>query len=351
ALHPADAPPDRLSDWGVVLADGQVFEFNAGVVPYDLNTPLFTDYALKLRTVWLPDGSLAEYDEEGALDFPVGTILSKTFHYEKAGDWNLNSFRVVRSDRESLLDAEGRFDLDDIVLIETRLLVHYEEGWKAFPYVWNDAQTEATLEIAGDYREMELVSADGSGKFPYIVPDANQCAGCHAPNLETQALSPLGPKAWQLNRPYAWWGGEHSQLEYWQANDMLQGLGNAPPSAARWSKPGDATLEQRVKAYLDVNCAHCHNVAGPADTSALHLNIEAPIDAHYGVCKTPVAVGRGSGGHTYDLVPGHPDESIMVFRMEHSDPAIAMPELGRSVVHTEGVRLIRDWISQMNGEC
>jgi hypothetical protein len=164
-------------------------------------------------------------------------------------------------------------------------------------------------------------------------------------------MSPLGPKAWQLNRPYAWWGDEGSQLEHWSNNGMLNGLRDMAPSASRWSDPDSGTVEQRTKAYLDVNCAHCHNLVGPADTSALHLDIDAPIDAHYGVCKTPVAVGRGSGGRTYDLFPGRPDESIMMFRMEHTDPAIAMPELGRSVVHTEGVQLVRSWISQLNGEC
>jgi uncharacterized repeat protein (TIGR03806 family) len=351
ALHPADSIPARLSEWNVVFADGRSFKLNEGVVPYDLNTPLFTDYALKMRTVWLPEGGVINYDEEGALDFPVGTIITKTFHYEKAEGWTPKSFRVVRADRESNLDEEGRLDLDDIVLIETRLLVHFDDGWQAFPYVWNDAQTEATLEIAGDYREMELVGRDGSERFPYVVPDANQCSGCHAPNLTTKDLSPLGPKAWQLNRPYAWWGKAGTQLEHWSANGMLAGISDNTPAGARWTDPGDATLEQRVKAYLDANCAHCHNPVGPADTSALHLNIEAPIDAHYGICKTPVAVGRGSGGRNYDLYPGRPDESITIFRMEHTDPAIAMPELGRSVVHTEGVQLVRSWISQLNGEC
>jgi hypothetical protein len=110
-------------------------------------------------------------------------------------------------------------------------------------------------------------------------------------------------------------------------------------------------LQQRAKAYLDVNCAHCHNAAGAADTSALHLNIDAPVDRLFGICKTPVAVGRGSGDRSYDIFPGRPDQSIVTFRMEHSDPAIAMPELGRSVVHVEGVRLIRDWISSLNGDC
>ena len=75
------------------------------------------------------------------------------------------------------------------------------------------------------------------------------------------------------------------------------------------------------------------------------------MDRHFGICKTPVAVGRGSGDRPYDIYPGNPDESILVYRMEHSDPAIAMPELGRGVVHAQGVALIRDWIAALPGEC
>lgn len=350
-LHAAEEIPAKLSAWNLVFANGRSFEINEGVVPYDLNTPLFTDYALKFRTVWLPDGASAVYDEDGALEFPVGTIISKTFHYEKAPGWSNEDFRVVRADRESLLNEERQLDLDNIVLIETRLLVHYADGWKAYPYVWNDTQTDAALEIAGDARRIELVGAAGVESFTYVVPDTNQCGGCHTPDHTAKALSPLGPKAWQLNRAYAWWGEQGTQLEHWAQHGMLSGLRTSPPAGVRWSDPGEATLEQQAKAYLDSNCAHCHNPRGAADTSALHLNIEAPIDTYYGVCKTPVAVGRGSGGRSYDIYPGRPDESIVTFRMQHTDPDIAMPELGRSVVHSEGVRLVIDWISNMNGEC
>ncbi|MGA8204153.1 MAG: hypothetical protein WB812_06500, partial [Woeseiaceae bacterium] len=84
---------------------------------------------------------------------------------------------------------------------------------------------------------------------------------------------------------------------------------------------------------------------------ALDLSLAAPVGRHLGICKPPVAVGRGSGGRSYDIYPGRPDESIIVYRMEHSDPDIAMPELGRSAVHAEGVAAVREWIAGMNGSC
>jgi hypothetical protein len=157
-------------------------------------------------------------------------------------------------------------------------------------------------------------------------------------------MRPLGPKAWQLNRPYAWWGDAVNQLQHWTETGLLQGGPAELPAVP-------VTAEWRVRAYLDANCAHCHNPIGAADTSALHLNIESPVDRHYGVCKTPVAVGRGSGDRPYDIYPGRPDDSILLYRMQHADPAIAMPELGRSAIHAEGVAMVRAWIAAMPGEC
>ena len=350
-MHPAHNPPDRLSDWGVVLGDGRYFELNESVVPYDLNTPLFTDYALKLRTVWLPDGAAARYNDTRELEFPIGTIISKTFHYEKSASFGPANFEVVKADRESTLDADGRLDLDDYVLIETRLLINYSDGWRALPYVWNDTQDEAFLELAGDVRSISLVDQDGTADIAYVVPDANQCGGCHKPDHTAQEMRPLGPRAWQLNRDYAY--AEHSmnQLEHWVSSGLLDHVPDTAPTGASWQNPGDASLEDRAKAYLDANCAHCHNADGPADTSALDLSISAPVDRGYGLCKPPVAVGRGSGDRPYDIYPGRPDDSILVYRMEHSDPAIAMPELGRTSVHREGAALIREWISGLPGAC
>jgi uncharacterized repeat protein (TIGR03806 family) len=343
SLHAADSPPALLSEWGVLLASKKRLQLNDGVTPYELNTPLFSDYALKLRTVWMPEGKRAQYDDGQEFDFPHGTIISKTFYYRKAGDWSVDNFRVDVGEAAPAR-ADAAVDLDQYVLIETRLLVRYADGWRGYPYVWNAAQSDATLEIAGDVRAIELAGATASQHINYVVPDANQCSGCHTPNHSAAELRPIGPKAWQLNRGYAWWGDSTSQIEHWLSSGLL----HAAPAMA---EAEFTTLEQRSRAYLDVNCAHCHNPQGAADTSALHLNIDAPLGRNLGVCKTPVAVGRGSGDRPYDIYPGRPEDSILVYRMQHTDPAIAMPELGRSAVHAEGVALISDWIAAMSGEC
>ncbi len=349
-LHPADSPPTLLSAWGLMSVNGSSLVLNGGVMPYELNSPLFSDYALKLRTVWTPRDTIAVYNDDRELDFPVGTVISKTFLYEKLTERD-GLLYVRRKDGEATLENDGSLDLNSHVLMETRLLVRYDDGWRALPYVWNASQDDATLEIAGDQRDIVLVQGDTDEHITYIVPDANQCAGCHVTDHTAKELRPIGPKAWQLNRPYSWWGNSESQLANWAAIGVVGGYNGTAPEGVRWSAPGDATLEQRARAYLDANCAHCHNSRGAADTSALHLNIDAPLDRLYGICKTPVAVGRGSGDRPYDIYPGRPHDSILVFRMQHSDPAIAMPELGRSAVHAEGVKVISDWIAAMNGDC
>ena len=346
-LHPADNFPQSLNDWHLMQSDGSHLWLNDTVLPYDLNTPLFSDYALKLRTVWMPDGMAASYNDVRELDFPVGTILSKTFHYQYSDDGNLQKL-----DSEATLEADGSLSLEKHRLIETRLLVRYKDGWTALPYVWNDAQTDATLEIAGAQFGFLFSADDGNQEsFTYIVPDMNQCAACHVTDNTRKEVKPLGPKARQLNREFAYVSGTANQLEFWAASNRLTGLATTIPDNARWAERGNEDTDDLARAYLDVNCAHCHNPQGAADTSALILTFDAEVDREFGVCKPPVAVGRGSGDRPYDIYPGKPDESILLYRMQHDDPAIMMPELGRTTSHAEGVAVIRRWITALSGDC
>ena len=119
------------------------------------------------------------------------------------------------------------------------------------------------------------------------------------------------------------------------------------PKLAIWNDSNSGTLHERAMAYLDVNCGHCHNPTGPANTSGLNLIAEQPADLNLGIKKAPVAAGKGSGGFSYSIEPGKPEESIMVYRMESTDPGAMMPELGRRLIHEEGVELIKKWIKEM----
>ncbi|KRF02003.1 hypothetical protein ASG87_10945 [Frateuria sp. Soil773] len=353
AFH-AEGRPTTLAEWHVVEARGGKLELNDGVVPYDLNTPLFTDYAHKLRTIWMPKGTTAKYHPTDTFDFPVGTVISKTFYYPRASGGQPGD--VMRTGDYSHDFAGEGLDLSKVHLVETRILVHRQDGWAAIPYVWNEAQTEATLARTGAVLPLTLVD-DASGQparedFNYVVPDESQCQSCHAQDWIDRRVHPIGPKARHLNKDYHYAGGDENQLAHLAKLGYLGGL-PAPaeiPRDANWEDP-HAPLDARARAYLDINCGHCHNANGAANTTGLTLDYGTPEDRHLGICKPPTAAGQGTGDHFFDIVPGQPDESILPYRLASKEPGVMMPEIGRSTVHREGVALIKAWIAAQSGSC
>ncbi|MFC7335395.1 SO2930 family diheme c-type cytochrome [Rhodocista pekingensis] len=346
--------PERLSDWGVLPVAGGRLTLAGGVVPYDLATPLFTDHAGKLRTIWMPAGTSARYDAAATFDFPVGTVITKTFYYPRAG---AEDGLVAPGDRTAGQGGAGQggfgLDLSRVRLIETRVLVRRESGWAALPYLWDADQKDARLHRTGAVIPLTLAREDGSReRFAYVMPNANQCAGCHVDNLASRAFQPIGPKARHLNVDFDYPGGRENQLRHLAAAGYLTGAPEpaAAPRNADWRDTAQP-LEARARAYLDINCGHCHNPAGAAKTSGLHLGAEVTDARELGFCKPPVAAGQGTGGHRFDIVPGRPHESILVYRLASVKPGAMMPELGRTLAHDQGVALIRDWVAAMAGRC
>jgi uncharacterized repeat protein (TIGR03806 family) len=321
-------PPEKLSAYALFVGNGATQEPVDGVVPYDLNTPLFSDYTEKLRFIKLPPAGKIGYHDTEVFDFPVGTVIAKTFAYPH----DMND------------PAKGRR------LLETRILEHRPDGWVGLPYIWNKEQTEATLDLAGDTVEVAWRHADGKQRTSrYMIPNANQCKGCHEADGTDKPMRPLGPTARQLNRDFAYPDGSENQLARWSKLGWLSqpvDPGQVPKLAV-WNDPATGNVDDRARAWLEINCAHCHNPAGPAKNSGLDLRYAQNTPAKYGVYKSPVAAGRGTGGRLYNIVPGKPDESILAYRIASDQPQIIMPELGKRLVHTEGVELIRRWIAEM----
>lgn len=338
----AGAYPEWLSEWGVIVRRGDRLVLGAAVTPYEVASPLFSDYALKLRTWYLPPGTRMRYRAEGPFEFPPGTVISKTFFYpvehgvaQAAANWD--------GDVASL-------DLTRHRLVETRLLVRRADGWDALPYVWEG--DDARLRITGALQPLELAVAGERTDLPYLVPARSECASCHATDHGARTLELIGLKAWQLDRPYSDTEGAPSQLAEWADADRLTDLPAAAerPGAVAWSDPS-LPVAERARAYLDANCGHCHSATGAADTSGLHLDRAAATHRNLGICKPPVAAGRGTGGRPYSIVPGEPDRSILIYRVATDDPATRMPEIGRAVTHREGVALLRQWVAGLPGRC
>ena len=326
-IDPAMPMPKMISGFNL-FKDSANQVPNEGVVPYDLSTPLFTDYAVKDRFIWMPKGASAAYSETEVFDFPVGTVIAKTFSYP----------------------ADLREPTKDVRRIETRILWRKEKGWLALPYLWNADATDAKLAVAGAQMPIDWVSEQGQKQSTnYLVPNMNQCKLCHE---NQQKIAPIGPKARYLNKDYPYAGGTANQLETLAAAGYLTGLpesGQRPP-AISWNHPDTGTLTERARTYLDINCAHCHNPKGPAYTSGLDLTYHQEAPHRIGVYKPPVAAGRGSAGLKFSIVPQHPEESILLARMHSLDPGMMMPQLGRTMNHPEGIALIEEWIKSLNPE-
>jgi parallel beta-helix repeat protein len=348
------APPQELAEWGMLALDGRRLVLAKGAVPYDLNTALFSDYAHKLRTVWVQPGTVALSEGDEVLDFPVGTVLTKTFYYPRASGGSGRA--ALTLDDMPGWDGAG-LDLDRVHLIETRILVRREEGWAALPYLWDEGQTGARLARTGALIPLDLVDARGRTRpLNYLVPNTDECGACHVTDAGDREIRPIGPRPRHLNRDFPYADGSENQLARLAAMGYLETSGKPAeaPRAARWTgrESLDAIdLEDAVRSYLDINCAHCHSPGGPGRTSGLRLTPDEPLGLGYGMCKPPVAAGAGTGGRRFSIVPGRPEASIFIHRMETGAPAIMMPELGRSTAHVEAIELVDRWIRGLEGDC
>lgn len=290
----------RLSDYRF-FADAAAQRPAAGVTPYRIQTPLWSDGAEKLRFVYVPPGQKARARGEGLLDLPVGSALIKTFK------------------------MNGR-------LIETRVLLHRAEGWVGLPYLWNAEQTEARLVLAG--ARLALTGPNGQA-IDYAVPNKNQCKECHASG---GAVTPIGPKARNLAADW---------LAAFRKAGKLDTVPAVTHRVPLWEDRAKVPVERAARGWLDANCAHCHKPDGAASNSGLYLGWEVTDPAALGVNKRPVAAGRGSGELSFDVVPGDPDHSILAYRLASLEGGVAMPELGRASVDPAGLAIVRAWITMM----
>ena len=294
--------PRTLAEYGFFL-DPAGREPGSQVIPYALNTPLYSDGADKLRYIYLPDGAqMTDPGEGGLLDLPVGSAIIKTFAFGEK-------------------------------YIETRLLLHRADGWLALPYRWNAEQTEAKLALVG--ARMELTRPDGA-TISYQIPNKNQCKQCH---VKDKVVTPIGPKSRNLS---------HDWLEAQAKAGRIAALPAVHDTVPHWdARAQNADKEALARGYLDVNCAHCHQPGGSASNSGLDLRWEQEDSYAVGIRKPPVAAGRGAGGHKVSLAPGDPDASILIYRMSSTEPGVAMPELGRSTNDEDGIAVIRQWVEGM----
>ena len=317
-------PLPKLSDYDFFQGKMRELVPKDGVVPYTVAAPLWSDAAGKGRYIVLPEGEKIGFDPGEGWVFPDGTIIIKTFFF----------------------DHDRRDPAKGARVVETRLLIREAGLWRPVTYLWDDAEEEATLIKVGKRVMIDFIDAAGTPTTEeYIVPNLDQCASCHERDDKDELL---GVVTHQLNMEIEVDGETVNQLEWLASKDMFSGTLPDVQTLPRFVDPfGSAPLEERARSYLHANCSHCHRLGGGASNSGLVFLQWEETPAKYGVCKVPAAAGPGTGGHDYDIRPGMPDDSIVLFRMNSLDPEIKMPELPNRVIDTRGVDLIREWIAAM----
>ena len=265
-----------------------------------ISSALFTDYAEKQRILLLPKGKKMVARGNGLPDFPDGTILAKTFFYP----------RGVGEQKAGKL------------ILETRLLIKNKSQWNAATYKWNDSQDEAYLLTAGATVPVTFRDEKGSfGKTAYKIPSRSDCIACHR---QGSGIFPIGPKISNLNIELGRKTKSVNQLVYLKQKGRLDSASlsgiSRTPDYGNLLEP----LEKRARAYLDINCAHCHSPGGIGGITQLDLRQETPLSETGILLKQAKIAGR-----------------ITVSGELH------MPKIGTTVPHEEGIKLILDYIRQL----
>ncbi len=310
--------PATLSATGLFV-DLEALAPAAGLTPYDVNSPLWSDGATKRRWIGLPGVSRIAFDATEAWTFPQGTVLVKHFEIELVPGVAASTKRL-----------------------ETRVLRRGPQGWEATTYRWRADESDADLI---DDRETETftvldpLAPGGSREQTWTYPSRVDCFQCHT---ESAGIV-LGVRTGQLNRRFVYPDAEDNQLRAWNHIHLFTtDLGPATAFEA-WADPADDTAdgEARARAYLAANCAMCHRPGGPAPGN-IDLRHGTPTDA-MGVVDVRPLQGDLEIGDPWLVRPGDSASSILVERMRRLD-ATRMPRLGSSVVDGVGTDVVAAWI-------
>lgn len=329
-------PYPKLSDYHFFDGDlkNQIPSLN--VIPYAPASALFTDYAHKKRFVWMPIGVKATFNgDSNVLELPVGAALIKTFYYD-----NIQPNNTTR-------------------ILETRVMIRKQTGWIFADYVWNDAQTEAYLDLNGSFVNISWKDENNVIKTTdYRIPSEVQCIICHKKtetvngNLQTIHI-PIGIKPQNLNFNYTYGSNSQNQLTKWidqgylESNFTLPIESNTSIDYSDTSKP----LEKRVRSYLDINCAHCHQNGKHCDYRPMRFAFNETGNTNglvnMGLCVDTQDMQNFAPALGKIVTGGNINRSMLYHRINTTNETYRMPLHGRTIIHEEGVNLIGQWINSL----
>jgi uncharacterized repeat protein (TIGR03806 family) len=321
-------PFPKLSDYKFFAGELKNQIPSLGVLPYEPASSLFTDYAHKKRFVWMPSGTKATYEGDGkSLELPVGAAIIKNFYYD-----NVIPGNVTR-------------------IIESRIMIRKADGWIFAEYVWNAEQTEAFLDLGGSNTSVTWMDESGEVKSTnaYRIPSEAQCMICHK---SEEKPVPIGIKPQNLNFNYSYVTGSSNQLSKWIQEGYLEN--NIPSNIVATVDYNDTSksLDLRVRSYVDINCAHCHQANSHCDYRPMRFAFSETVDpANMGVCVDTQDMAGFPSAFSKIVTPGNHNRSMLYHRITTNDIASMMPLIGRSMVHEEGAALIKEWINSLSGPC
>jgi uncharacterized repeat protein (TIGR03806 family) len=291
-----------LSEMGVFSGNLADLTPAENVHLYDLNSRLFTDYAHKQRLIRMPDGEAMQYNNNSLLPiFPDNTLISKTFYY---------------------YEDESNTDSNKII-IETRILIKTEGTWKVGEYLWNEEMNEAVYTEQGSVIPISYMNTEGiTQEVQYQIPSNDDCITCHH---IYEDVTPIGPKLRAMNFSPQNSDISINQLQHFIDIGLLEGISNVSniEVLADWEDEINFDIFERGRSYIDINCAHCHQPGGYVPTGfLLDFRLETDFET------TGIYSHRGQ----------------IESRIQSTTPTYLMPQLGRSLVHNEGVTMLLEYL-------
>lgn len=297
------AIPLKLSESGC-FSDTASMTPAAGVMPYPVNSQLWSDGATKERLFAIPDDTFITVAPDGDFEFPDRSVLIKSFFHNG-------------------------------LPVETRLFMKHDTGWAGYSYAWNPFTSDASLISGG-------ASAEINDGYVHIFPSRSDCLTCHT----SAAGYSLGLETLQQNRNYT--AGQDIADNYLDQLDA-QGYFSAPIAAGQRSSrlvPLDnteASIEERARSYLHSNCAGCHRPGG--SLSVMDLRYTTPLAA-MGICNIAPQYGDLDIPDALLLAPGDSASSVLLQRMRILGDD-RMPPLSSNVIHVAATELIGNWIDAL----
>ena len=281
----------------------------AGLIEYDVQSPLWSDGAEKKRWIALPGNEKIEFHADSLWDFPVGTALVKHFELEQPGT----------SPRR----------------LETRVMLRQTDQWVGLTYRWNTQQTEATLLLDG---LQEAIPLAGGGSQTWNYPSPSDCLACHS----APAGRALGVRTEQLNGVFDYGSVTDNQLHAWNCIGLFDSDIGEPAGFERWVPITDtaSSLTERARSYLASNCATCHQPGTGGTNMDLRRSI---LIGEMSIVSAPPI--RGDFGLPAPMIvdPGNHLNSILSLRAESTEEAVRMAK-GTLLPDVLAISMLADWI-------